>query len=89
MFGVFQFKSSLVVLWDIMVVNNWQIFIEAYVSVTSEWHRLYFIFWWVLCTVITLNMCISLILDVSAKPVTPTFAKSHLLTVFSFSSSLF
>ena len=62
------------VLWDIMVVNNWQIFIEAYVSVTSEWHRLYFIFWWVLCTVITLNMCISLILDVSTN--LPEFSKT-------------
>ena len=31
-----DFYSSLVVLWDIMVINNWQVIIEAYVNVTNE-----------------------------------------------------
>jgi two pore calcium channel protein 2 len=58
-----DFFSSLVVLWDLMVVNNWQIIINAYVEVTTSWHRIYFYFWWVICTIITLNVCVSLILD--------------------------
>lgn len=64
-FVFFLKKSSLIVLWDIMVVNNWQITIEAFADATNEWSRFYFIFWWLICPVITLNMCVSLILDVS------------------------
>lgn len=47
-----------------MVVNNWQVTVQAFVDVTNEWSVLYFVTWWVICPVITLNMCVSLILDV-------------------------
>lgn len=59
-------KSSLIVLWNMMVINNWQVTIQAFIDVTSQWSVIYFVAWWVVCPVITLNMCVSLILDVSS-----------------------
>jgi len=49
-----------------MVINNWQVLQDAFVDTTGEWARLYFIFWWLLCTLVCLNMCVSLILDVNS-----------------------
>lgn len=46
-----------------MVINNWQVIIQAFSDVTNKWAIFYFIFWWILGTIIILNMCVSLILD--------------------------
>lgn len=58
-----DFASSLIVLWDIMVVNNWQVFLSTYASVTSKFSYLYFIFWWLFSVVIVLNLLTALILE--------------------------
>ncbi|KAK2151678.1 hypothetical protein LSH36_355g04013 [Paralvinella palmiformis] len=58
-----DFAAALVVLWDVMVVNNWHVFLDAYKEVASGWSQLYFIVWWLLSVVITLNLFTALILE--------------------------
>ena len=60
-----DFASSLVTLWDIMVVNNWFIFLDkfAFDSMLGGWSRLYFIMWWLLAAIMGMNLFVSLVLD--------------------------
>ena len=60
-----DFASSLVVLWDIMVVNNWYVFLEKFSrdSNLKEWSKLYFIAWWLVSVVICVNLFVSLVLE--------------------------
>ncbi|XP_074652943.1 two pore channel protein 2-like [Tubulanus polymorphus] len=58
-----DFAASLVVLWDVMVVNNWFVFLHAYSEATTKWSQLYFIAWWLVSVIIVLNLFIALILD--------------------------
>ncbi|KAK3582045.1 hypothetical protein CHS0354_025650 [Potamilus streckersoni] len=58
-----DFAAALVVLWDIMVVNNWHVFLEAYSAATTKWSYIYFIVWWLLSVVIVLNLFTALILE--------------------------
>ena len=41
-----DFGSSLVVLWNLMIVNNWHIIVDAYVRRMSPYVRIYFVIWW-------------------------------------------
>ena len=60
-----DFSSSLVVLWDIMVVNNWYVFLEKFSrdSDLKQWSQLYFIAWWLVSVVICVNLFVSLVLE--------------------------
>jgi two pore calcium channel protein 2 len=60
-----DFGSSLIILWDIMVVNNWFIFLDKFArdSVLGGWSRLYFIAWWLTAAIIGMNLFVSLVLD--------------------------
>ncbi|XP_030643851.1 two pore calcium channel protein 2-like [Chanos chanos] len=58
-----DFASALVLLYNIMVVNNWQVFLEAYSRYTSEWSKIYFIFWWLTSSVLWVNLFVALILE--------------------------
>ncbi|XP_065830163.1 two pore channel protein 2-like [Oscarella lobularis] len=58
-----DFASSLVVLWDVMVVNNWSVFLEAYSYAVSPWAQLYFIAWWFTSAVVCANLFIALVLE--------------------------
>ncbi len=60
-----DFASSLVVLWDIMVVNNWFIFLDKYGtdSFLGNWAKLYFIAWWLVAVIVFVNLFISLVLE--------------------------
>ncbi|XP_011408472.1 PREDICTED: two pore calcium channel protein 2-like [Amphimedon queenslandica] len=42
-----DFGSTLVLLWNLMIVNNWHVIVEAYVRRTSIYSRIYFVIWWV------------------------------------------
>ena len=45
----YDFASSLVTLWNLMVVNNWYIIVEAYVCRTqTTWSAIFFTLWWFL-----------------------------------------
>ncbi|ETE61964.1 Two pore calcium channel protein 2, partial [Ophiophagus hannah] len=56
-------NAALVTLWDVMVVNNWQVFLEAYSRYTSPWSKLYFVTWWLTSSVIWVNLFIALLLE--------------------------
>jgi two pore calcium channel protein 2 len=59
-----DFASSLVILWNIMVVNNWYVFLEAFSFAATKWSQLYFIAWWLIAVIITVNLFVSLVIDV-------------------------
>uniref|UniRef100_A0A670ICV7 Two pore channel protein 2 n=1 Tax=Podarcis muralis TaxID=64176 RepID=A0A670ICV7_PODMU len=58
-----DFAASLVTLWDVMVVNNWQVFLDAYSRYSSPWSKLYFVSWWLISSVIWVNLFIALLLE--------------------------
>ena len=58
-----DFFAAIVVLWDLMIVNNWNVFVEAYRAVYSEWVTLYFFSWYVLSVIIGVNLLIAIILE--------------------------
>ncbi|CAH1799883.1 unnamed protein product [Owenia fusiformis] len=58
-----DFAAALVVLWDVMVVNNWMVFLQAFSQVTTPWSQLYFVAWWLIAVVICLNLFTALIIE--------------------------
>ncbi|XP_041692656.1 two pore calcium channel protein 2-like [Coregonus clupeaformis] len=58
-----DFASALVLLYNIMMMNNWNVFLDAYARYTTEWSKLYFIAWWLTSSVMWVNLFIALILE--------------------------
>ncbi|MEE6498989.1 hypothetical protein FKM82_003272 [Ascaphus truei] len=58
-----DFAAALVTLWDVMVVNNWQVFLDAFSRYTTPWSKLYFVAWWLVSSVIWVNLFVALILE--------------------------
>ncbi|KAK3766836.1 hypothetical protein RRG08_051980 [Elysia crispata] len=58
-----DFYASIVVLWDVMVVNNWMVFLYVFERKTTPWSYLYFIAWWLLSVIIVLNLFTALIME--------------------------
>uniref|UniRef100_A0A8D0B9V1 Two pore channel protein 2 n=1 Tax=Salvator merianae TaxID=96440 RepID=A0A8D0B9V1_SALMN len=58
-----DFAAALVTLWDVMVVNNWQVFLDAYSRYMSPWSKLYFVAWWLISSVIWVSLFIALLLE--------------------------
>ena len=47
-----------------MVVNNWQVFLEAYSrSMNNRLYQLYFILWWLTSVVVCINLFIALVIE--------------------------
>uniref|UniRef100_A0A8D0DEQ7 Two pore segment channel 2 n=1 Tax=Sander lucioperca TaxID=283035 RepID=A0A8D0DEQ7_SANLU len=55
--------ASLILLYDVMVVNNWQAFMDAYSRYTTEWSKIYFVCWWLTSSVMWVNLFVALILE--------------------------
>lgn len=72
-----DFASTLVLLYDVMVVNNWQVFMDAYTRYTTEWSKVYFVSWWLTSSVMWVNLFVALILE----NFTFKWDKSHALSV--------
>lgn len=58
-----DFGAAIILLYDVMIVNNWQAFIEAYSRYTSEWSKIYFVSWWLVSSVMWVNLFVALILE--------------------------
>lgn len=58
-----DFAAALVTLWNVMVVNNWQVFLDAFSRYTNPWSKLYFVAWWLVSSVIWINLFVALILE--------------------------
>ncbi|XP_058257045.1 two pore channel protein 2 [Hemibagrus wyckioides] len=72
-----DFASSLVLLYDVMVVNNWQVFMDAYTRYSTEWSKVYFVSWWLTSSVMWVNLFVALILE----NFTYKWDKSHAMSV--------
>ncbi|XP_060796924.1 two pore channel protein 2 isoform X2 [Neoarius graeffei] len=72
-----DFASSLVLLYDVMVVNNWQVFMDVYTRYSNEWSKVYFVSWWFTSSVMWVNLFVALILE----NFTYKWDKSHALSV--------
>uniref|UniRef100_A0A3P8Y128 Ion transport domain-containing protein n=1 Tax=Esox lucius TaxID=8010 RepID=A0A3P8Y128_ESOLU len=59
-----DFASALVLLYNIMMMNNWNVFLDAYSRYTTEWSKIYFIAWWLTSSVMWVNLFVALILEV-------------------------
>ncbi|XP_006802400.1 two pore calcium channel protein 2 [Neolamprologus brichardi] len=46
-----DFGAAVILLYDVMIVNNWQAFIDAYSRYTTEWSKIYFVCWWLISIV--------------------------------------
>lgn len=58
-----NFPRAIVTLFELLMVNNWHVFMNAGVEVTSEWCRLYFISFYVICPLLMMHLLIAFILD--------------------------
>uniref|UniRef100_A0A3B3TNN6 Two pore segment channel 2 n=1 Tax=Poecilia latipinna TaxID=48699 RepID=A0A3B3TNN6_9TELE len=58
-----DFAVTIILLYDVMIVNNWQAFMEAYSRYTSEWSKVYFVCWWLTSSVMWVNLFVALILE--------------------------
>ena len=59
-----DFAAALIVLWDVMVVNNWYIFLDGYKWATgTAWAQVYFVAWWLVSVIICVNLFIALVLE--------------------------
>ena len=57
--------ASMVTLFHILVVNNWNQTTDMYCVITgSNWPRFYFTTFWIICTLIMLNIVISFVLEI-------------------------
>uniref|UniRef100_A0A8C3Q4T9 Ion transport domain-containing protein n=1 Tax=Geospiza parvula TaxID=87175 RepID=A0A8C3Q4T9_GEOPR len=59
-----DFAAAVVTLWDVMVVNNWQVFLDAFSRYSSPWANIYFVAWWLISSVIWVNLFVALLLEV-------------------------
>ncbi|XP_021541268.1 two pore calcium channel protein 2 [Neomonachus schauinslandi] len=58
-----DFAAALITLWNVMVVNNWQVFLDAYGRYSGPWSKIYFVLWWLVSSVIWVNLFLALILE--------------------------
>uniref|UniRef100_A0A8D2NSM8 Ion transport domain-containing protein n=1 Tax=Zosterops lateralis melanops TaxID=1220523 RepID=A0A8D2NSM8_ZOSLA len=58
-----DFAAAVVTLWDVMVVNNWQVFLDAFSRYSSPWAKVYFVAWWLISSVIWVNLFVALLLE--------------------------
>uniref|UniRef100_A0A3Q3LVU1 Two pore segment channel 2 n=1 Tax=Mastacembelus armatus TaxID=205130 RepID=A0A3Q3LVU1_9TELE len=56
-------SASIILLYDVMIVNNWQAFMEAYSRYTTSWAKIYFVCWWFTSSVMWVNLFVALILE--------------------------
>ncbi|KAM8763185.1 two pore channel protein 2 isoform 3-T3 [Acanthopagrus schlegelii] len=58
-----DFAAAIILLYDVMIVNNWQAFMDAYSRYTTEWAKIYFVSWWLTSSVMWVNLFVALILE--------------------------
>ena len=59
-----DFGSSLVLLWNLMIVNNWHVMVGAYVRRTSISSRIYFVIWWLLSETIINGILLGYLIEI-------------------------
>ena len=56
--------TAFVTLFELLIVNNWQIIVSLYTQATgTNWARLFFIFYYFFSVNVVLNICVAFVLD--------------------------
>ena len=58
-----DFTSSLITLFELLVVNNWQVLMDGFVHVTYPSYRWFFILFWSIAVIVILNLVVAFILE--------------------------
>ncbi|CAF1034473.1 unnamed protein product [Adineta ricciae] len=58
-----DFYSTIVVLYDVMLVNNWGVFLVALREFSTRWSQLYLVSWWFLSNVYILALVLGFIVE--------------------------
>ncbi|XP_034382532.1 two pore calcium channel protein 2 isoform X2 [Cyclopterus lumpus] len=58
-----DFAAAIILLYDIMVVNNWQAFLTVYNRYGTPWSKVYFVTWWLTSSVMWVNLFVAVILE--------------------------
>jgi len=58
-----DFGSALVTLFELLVVNNWNVIMDDAVEVSNDWARIYFMSWFILAVMVMTNLIVAHILD--------------------------
>lgn len=56
-------QAAVITLWNVMVLNNWQVLLDAYWRYSGPWSTVYFVLWWLVCCVIWVNLFLALLLE--------------------------
>ena len=71
-----DFSSSMVTLWNLMIVNNWHIITDAYVRGTTPAASIYFITWWLIMETVLNGVLYGVLLEIVLKAVNIAFQVS-------------
>lgn len=55
--------TAMVTLFELMVVNNWPINMEAAVAATTVWARFYYLAWYAVSVIVVINVLVAFLLD--------------------------
>ena len=58
-----DFGGGLMTLFELMVVNNWQVITTLFTDTTSNYVRWYFVMFYILAAVISLNLMVAFVID--------------------------
>ena len=59
-----DFGSTLVLLWNLMVGNNWHVMVDVYVRQKSIYSRIYFVIWWLVSETIIDGIIFGLLMEI-------------------------
>jgi len=63
-----DYASGMVTCWELLIVNNWFIIMDGFVLASgTQWARLYFVAYYTISVVITLNLFTSFVLEAVTK----------------------
>ncbi|TMW62144.1 hypothetical protein Poli38472_009637 [Pythium oligandrum] len=58
-----DYASAITTLFELLIVNNWNVIMEGVETVTSKWCRVYFLSFYVIAVVMVLNLVIAFIVE--------------------------
>ena len=68
-----DFSSSMVTLWNLMIVNNWHIIVDAYVRGTTTAATIYFVIWWLIMETVVNGVLYGVLLDIATRATKKAF----------------
>ena len=64
-----DFSSSMVTLWNLMIVNNWHIIVDAYVRRTTTAATIYFVIWWLIMETVVNGVLYGVLIEIALKAI--------------------